>query len=356
MDKKYLMCTSIILIIGDDLKSFLIKKGDREVLFEFDTIDEAKEAILILNQTKKPILKKNLVSKRRNWEKFISLFVDLKILIEFEFSNSIHPGLIVNSDFEKALDNYFFSKENSFLDIFLIKKETNVKIVGFNKLGLLIEGLLKKIGFLNVSLVNYSYLKNKSLSSENRDLVSFDDFIKLDNKCSLIIIADEYSNTPSLLYLNHLFFQKRWSFLPLFVLSGIGYAGPLIIPGKTSCLNCLFSRMKETGTDFNFLDALEEEIFEWQSQLIVHPSLLATLAHLFTFQLTSEISRIKKNYSNGKKELLFTNYCNKIMEVDLHMLKISERRIVRKINCHCCLELMNKQKQIFDFSSEESVS
>ena len=48
----FLVCTSLLLIQGDDRRSLLIKKGERELFLEFSDPDDTKIVVEILNKTK----------------------------------------------------------------------------------------------------------------------------------------------------------------------------------------------------------------------------------------------------------------------------------------------------------------
>lgn len=350
------------------MRSLLIRKGDREILLEFGNIDDTDTVIKILDKTRTSTSIADLVSefpieKKQDIEKIVFRFRELKILIDNKKSDI--SGLVLDRDFERALDNYFWENEIAWPEFLRYKETLAVRIIGLNNIGLLVVDLLEKIGISDVKLIDYPYLTNKQLekhrSSKILSTIPFDQFISTNNKNeSLIIVADEFGNTPSLLQLNHILCSEKLPFLPLFIQSQIGYIGPFVVPGKTSCFHCMLSRLEATRGKLNLLNASEMECFDWQDQSNTHPSVVAALAHFFTFQLTLNMGYAIKgsptDISNAglqkKTTDLIQKYCNMVTEIDLITPKIFDRRILRKPNCPCCRELITRQKIVFNFAKE----
>lgn len=360
---KRFLCRSLIAILGEDMRSILLKKGDRELLLEFSGIDDAETVLKILEKTKQAIDFETLllefpVQKQKIVEKIINNLVDLKIIIESSPLNI--PQLVLDNDFQEAIDKYIWEKELQLSDFLACKEALTIRIIGFNNMGLSVINLIKKMGVLDLKLVDYPFLKNKKLKLEKDNaisIVSFGEFLNEQSKNkSLVILADEFGNIPSLIQLNKILFDKKLFFLTLFTMSQIGYFGPLVVPGKTSCFNCFLLRMEQAKGNINYLDASEAEYFDWQDRLTTHPSIISSVAHFFTFQLMIEIGDFIKeldfNSIGAIKNRLFLNYCNNITEIDLFIPKIFKRRIIRHPNCHCCLNLMTKTKLVFDLLKE----
>lgn len=364
---KSLMSLPFILVRGEDMRSLLIKKGDRELILEFMSIDDADIVIEILDRTRVPLSMEELISgfpieMREEIDKIIFRLIDLKILIDVEKADI--SNFVLDRDFERALDNYFWEREIAWPEFLRYEKTLSMRVVGFNKLGLLIADLLKKMGISDIQLVDYPYLKNKQYEGQKYDeslsIISFDQFLSTKNKNALIIVADEFGNLASLLNLNRILSAEKLCFLPMFISSQIGYIGPLVVPGKTSCFHCLLLRLEQTGGKFNILDASEKEYFEWQNQSSIHPSVVATLAHFFAFQLTSNMGDVMNRLSIETSNIgmqqknidLILNYCNMMIEIDLETPKIFKRRVLRKPNCPSCREQLARQKIVFDFVKE----
>ena len=366
LQNKCLVCTCINIIQGEDMRSLLIRKGEREILLEFPNSDDMNTVIQILDRTRIPLSFQDLIAnfplqKKQEVEKIVSRFVELKILIDdvtSEFSN-----FVMDRDFEQALDNYFWEKEISWPEFLRHQETLSVRIVGFNNMGTLVFDLLKKMGVHDVRLIDYPYLKNKKSEQQliGNEVMSFDQFISSkDKNRSIVIVADEFGNIPSLLHLNQIFFNERIPYLPLFILLQVGYIGPFVVPGKTSCFECFLSRIEGTGGKINLLNASEIECFEWQEQSSTHPSVMATVSHFFSFHFTSNMRYTIKPLSTETSDTnlqqkvidLLQNYCNKIVEIDLTTPQIFKRHILRKPNCSCCRRLMVRQKVVFDFVKE----
>lgn len=358
---KFIISVPCILIAGEDEQSLLIKKGNRELFLQFDDPKDRNTVIQILDKTRIPISLKELIStfpvkNHHIVEKIVSQFIQMNILVEngdFDIS-----GVVLDRYFEDTLNNYFWEKDINWTEFLLRQDSLSFRIVGVNQLGMLIVDLLKKVGISNIKLVDYPFLRNikfKENETEISNCISFDCLLKEENKeKTLIILADEFGNIPSLLHLNHIFFNEKRNFFPIFVLSQIGHIGPLVVPGKTSCFQCFISRLEQGQGELNYLDASEADYFEWQKFSSIHPSVLVTLAHFFTFQLTLSMGPTDSmaNLSQSQKMNPFLNYCNTVTEMDLLTPKIVTRRFLRKPNCSCCQQLMFRQKVVFDLAKD----
>lgn len=358
---KSIISIPCILLSGEDERSLLIKKGNRELFLQFDDPTDRNTVIQILDKTRTPISLEELIStfplkQQHAVRKIVSQFVQLKILVEDGVSDI--SGIVLDRYFEQALNNYFWERDVDWTEFLLRQNSLSLRVIGVNQLGILIVDLLKKVGISNVKLVDYSFLRNTKLKENEIDIsniISFDSLLKeKDKEKNLIIIADEFGNIPSLLHLNRLFFSEKMIFFPIFVLSQIGHMGPLVVPGKTSCFQCFISRLEQKEGELNYLDASEADYFEWQKFSSIHPSVLVTLAHFFAFRLTlyMEPTDPMPNQSQPKKMNPFLNYCNTVTEMDLLTPKIVTRRLLHKPNCSCCQQLMFRQKVVFDLAKD----
>jgi ribosomal protein S12 methylthiotransferase accessory factor len=63
------------------------------------------------------------------------------------------------------------------------------------------------------------------------------------NKSNLIIVAEDYHNLLLFEIVNKICFKKRKAWIRISYDDNIGYLGPLVVPGKTSCFNCCELRL-----------------------------------------------------------------------------------------------------------------
>ncbi len=341
-----LQSISLVLVRGEDGGTLLIKKGHREILLEFADPLDREAAIQLIEAASQPIELERLLSSvswRPGLEKIVEQLVELKILIEpVDISH-----LLLDRHFERALDNCLWEKELSWLD--WLQERVSVKIIGWNNLGLSIAKIMKQMGISDLELIDDPYLRNSQLEEEEVSPSAFS-WSDLAESKSLLIIADELGNSSRLLSLNELLLEKRIPFLPIFTLSHIGYIGPLVIPGRSSCFQCLLTRLEERGAPANLLNVTEREWFEWQEQSSCHPSLIALLSHLFAYQFTFQL--LYQMRSDLKEKNSLPSYCNSITELDLDLPEITKRRLLPHSECPACKKLMRTQRLIFDFSKE----
>lgn len=366
-----LLCASIALVRGEDMQSLLIKKGDRELLLEFHSLEDTDFVLAVLDRSKSPLSLVELLSsipmeKRQDMQKMIDQLIQLHVLIKIDDIEL--SKLVLNRDFEQALDNYFWENDVTWTDYLKQKSKLNVQIIGHNKMGLLVAELLTRAGIENIELIDYPYLKNKQYVNNacaELKVHSFESFSHANpgKNGSLVIVADEFGNIPALLSLNRFLLSKKIPYLPLFILSQIGYVGPFIVPGKTSCFECVLLRMEGSSGKLNLLEATEKECFSWQEQSSTHPSVIAALGHFFSFHLSTNLGYFMKSISSKtsssgideKAYDLLQSFCNSVIELDLLTPQIFKRRVIRKPNCPACRSLMIRQKIVFDFVKESIV-
>ena len=63
------------------------------------------------------------------------------------------------------------------------------------------------------------------------------------NKYDLILVAEDYSNIALFESINKICFDIKKPWLRISFDDNIGYLGPFVVPGKTSCFNCCELRL-----------------------------------------------------------------------------------------------------------------
>lgn len=362
---KKLISPSAIFIRGEDSLSLLVKKGDRELLIEFQDGKNLELVMQILDRTRVSISVEELLSgfldeAKEEVSSFIVKLIELKILINVDHDDV--ESFVLEQEGERALENYFWEREIAWPDVLRFGKEIFVQIIGLNSLGVLVANFLKNNVFSNIRLIDYPYLKSKNFVEHIHGgvkTVSFDQFLLEDPRKSFVIVADEFGNIPSLLQLNRTMCQEKISFLPLFMFSQIGYMGPLVVPGKTGCFQCFLLSLERVYGKMNVLDASEKEFFEWQEHSSTHPSMIAMLANLLVYQISTNMefcikgltSNLSKETEKQSSNLMF-NYANTVTEIDLSIPRIFKRQMVSKPNCPCCRERLAMPKIVFNFTKE----
>ncbi len=357
---QYIVSISSILILGEDQHSLLIKKGDRELLLEFDDPDDLALVTQILTRSSSPILLVDLLPyfnrKEEDIKAIVAQLMELKLLRDCTHSEL--EDFVIDPIFQAGLDNHLWRIDLTKSDFLQFSQGISINIIGLNSLAILVADLLKKSGFSNIRLVDSPYLRGDYV---DQDIVhpidSFENFFsnyhKDENKNHLAVIAADSENIPALLQLNDRLAKERITFFTLFILGENGYMGPLVVPGKTSCLRCAIEKMENNKGQLNPLNLSEEELFHGRSTLKYHFCVEAILAHLFVFEITSSLKYMNiKNNKNQDSFGTLIGCCNTIKELDLLTPKIFTRALIQKTDCSCCREFRDGQKMVFNFFRE----
>ncbi|HKQ21053.1 MAG TPA: TOMM precursor leader peptide-binding protein [Nitrososphaeraceae archaeon] len=193
---------------------------------------------------------------------------------------------------------------NGVLADILVKhlKETKVKIVKFNSLQAdLIQAEKKRDKGVSHRCLSDTQTKFYSSSSSLLNAAL--------DKCSLIVVAEDYPNLALFETVNSESFRRNKPWLRISFDDNIGYMGPLVIPRKTPCFNCCQLRLITNSPDYEY-ELWENREFIPSMKLnaphtfanilaiacvneillyLTKPSLPNTLGHIFEFASLSPI-------------------------------------------------------------------
>lgn len=213
-------------------------------------------------------------------------------------------------------------------------------IIGVNSISNRLVESLYTIGVENVEIIDDPLLRNLRLFDEvgrlrtdrwpsTIKLLDYDEWInarKLTAHC--IIATSDFGGLRTMREWNRVSVDAGCRFFPVLLQDMIGYIGPLVVPGETACVECLYSRQnshidKEERAQ---RDAEKgDEAFLGQFAVAFHPAMASILADLAAVELT-------KLYSDRlPKPKIGT-----LIEVDMLSTKLSARKVLKIPHCSVC--------------------
>jgi bacteriocin biosynthesis cyclodehydratase domain-containing protein len=140
-----------------------------------------------------------------------------------------------------------------------------------------------------------------------------------------MIASSDFGSQELLFRCNNYCLQQERIFLPLVLHDGVGYIGPLVIPGETACLECLRARQNSHLSDFAISRQIETASFEAQAAVGFHPSMPSVIGNIAALEITKFFGGIGPCLIIGS-----------MVEVDLLSCEMTTRRVLKVPRCAGC--------------------
>jgi ribosomal protein S12 methylthiotransferase accessory factor len=184
---------------------------------------------------------------------------------------------------------------------------------------------------MNVNDVNKSQSSLHGTIMPLNPLLSSTSFL---NEFDLIIAAQDYPNIIFFETINKICINKRKPWLRASFDDNMGYLGPLVIPGKTSCYNCCELRLVTNSPHYEYILWRYKERIP-QAKLSVPWPFVENLAAIC---VNDAITFLTNNY---KPQTI-----DNLLLLDTRQMHLSRHRVIQYPNCpHCNLLGIRKRKQ-----------
>jgi ribosomal protein S12 methylthiotransferase accessory factor len=322
---------------------FLFVKKDNR-LFKMSTaadIAELSRVFDILKQRKKLVEITNLLSDFKKKD-VIDLLRSLYNLNLIQIEEQVTSG---QKGTDRGLSNKgapYIKKDTHLLDskVLLIGEGVLAsKLVEHSKvMGLRLETISSsaiirsshKI-LMNVNDVNKSQSRLNGTILPSNSLFSSTSFL---NEYDLIIAAQDYSNIIFFETINKICINKSKPWLRASFDDNMGYLGPLVIPGETSCYNCCELRLVTNSPHYEYILWRYKERIP-QAKLSVPRPFVENLAAIC---VNDVITFLTNNY---KPQTI-----DNLLSLDTRQMHLSRHRVIPYPNCpHCDLLGIRKQEQ-----------
>ncbi len=273
----------------------VLKRGTEQLLIEGEL---ALESILLLlsvtsgtSATEDEICSKFAQPDHPNVRRLIELLYQKRFLVAADRI----PGDLS----EDNADIFYWQHDRTRQSIVDKLSELSIAIAGINPLTHHIHASLTAMGVTNICLMDDPLLRSHSFFKDDQinpqawtgslpaiiPAQQREEALK-DHRAKCLIAATAYGGQVLLLEWNRLCIDKQIDFMPVNLQDMIGYAGPLVIPDKTACLQCLRMRQNAHLHDVDLERLAEQHAHRGQSIAAIHPSMITVLADTAVFELT----------------------------------------------------------------------
>ncbi len=213
------------------------------------------------------------------------------------------------------------------------KEFDEIYLVGLNALSISLHTNLIECG-LPIKGIIGDPLLNQELENESFSPILLNN-LDLNKKGILIIGCLPFGGQALLLQWNLRCIKSKVSFLPVWIDDQKGYIGPLNLPFKTPCLNCLRMRQNAHLKDFTLWRHYENSAHSAQDIAAVHPKMISLLTNLVALELI--------NYENfGIKKLN-----SGLIKTDFNNSETKWERILKVPRCdHCSTLNLHSTKSV----------
>jgi ribosomal protein S12 methylthiotransferase accessory factor len=314
----YFTVNNFLLIKNNNRLFKINKNGDARIPELFDFLREPKKLIEIIDFLS-DFKSKDVLS-------CIETLYKLELLkIEKVYENE-HQDSSMNKHYTSGIlsRSKNFVGQRSFAYDSYYKRLTNSRIllIGDGVLANKLFSYLEKIGIGSIS----SSIADHSFEQSSHPI----------NKYDLIVAAEDYPNLILFETLNKLCFEKRRPWLRLSFDDLIGYVGPLVIPGNTSCYNCC--RLRQVSNSPNY----EYQLWRYRDCI---PKTGLMVSEVFAdIVCTVGADEIIRYLSNYQQPLTM----NSVAELDTRQMQISHHKIITHPYCINCNQFMAKKKPKLD--------
>lgn len=144
------------------------------------------------------------------------------------------------------------------------------------------------------------------------------------DKYDLIIAAQDYSNISLFETINKVSLDQKKPWLRVSFDDNIGYLGPLVVPGNTSCYNCCEFRLIANSPHY--------EYYLWRYREYI-PKLPFSTSEIFADLLSAmcadEVMRYLTNYQKP-------HTIDNLIVLNIHQMALSKHKVIPYPNCLCC--------------------
>jgi bacteriocin biosynthesis cyclodehydratase domain-containing protein len=222
-----------------------------------------------------------------------------------------------------------------------------IHVLGVNTISRrVVEGLAKD-GF-TVCCVDHPDLRNVRLFRETGELdpASWGDCVPEDfdawreslgiRPVTCLVACTDFGGLSLLSEWSAAAWSNDWHFLPVALQDLVGFVGPLVVPGETSCFECFLARRDAAAGASPRARAAESFAVSGQAIHAAHPSMSSVLADVAVFELM-------KFYGG----LWRSDIVNRTIEVSLLSAHMESHRVLKVPRCRLCSSLNEREPIAF---------
>jgi bacteriocin biosynthesis cyclodehydratase domain-containing protein len=320
----------------------ILKRGRTEIKIEGDGAGEALQAILGATVTDEGATREELCARfaapdRPTVESLITHLTDKKILVPAD------EGVVEFDAVEPSIDIFYWHFGHPAERITEQLNEKGIVILGVNCISRQLATSFIDSGITRFTVVDYPLLRNLRLfeggaapapaswPAAARGLIKdYGEWADSADPAGLhcLIGTADFAGQEFLRPWNEFCIEHNLHFLPVTLNDLVGYVGPLVIPGQTSCLECLLARQNSHLFHANARREVAEQAFAGQGVTGFHPSMASILGDVAAIELCKLYGGLPEWHVGA------------LIEVNLLAGRMKPRRVLRVPRCPVCSSLI----------------
>lgn len=243
---------------------------------------------------------------------------------------------------ESNLDVFYWHFDTNAAEVARGLSTRRIRIVGVNSITHRLAASLPDAAMTDVGVIDYPPLRNISFfdpatgelssawTSPERptlDAVQAQERLEAEPPDCLVATSD-FGGLTLLRGLNRFCVERDIVFLPVVLQNLVGYVGPVVVPGKTACYECVWMRQNSQLPDPQVQRAAEFEAMSGQKVVGYHPSMASVLADIATIELTKFFSGVIPGRRAGS-----------LIEVNMLGSSMQSRKALKVPRCPVCSPL-----------------
>lgn len=328
---------SLPFLVAETQGGVVLKRGTTQILIEGES---ALETILLIlvgttddGQTKAEICVQFPEPDRQAIRDLLDDMIAKRLLIPaHDADNPEQP--------ETNEDLFYWTANRQRSEVAQTLSGLDLTIIGVNRLSLAISRSLNNMGVTNISVADDPLLRNLEFFDAEGNLAvdAFEGTAKVCSSVQLLesgltakclLAASEFGSQAALLPWNEECVNRGIHFMPVYLMDMTGYAGPLVVPGETACLQCLRMRQNAHLQDAPVVRDMEEHLQRGQAVVPIHPSMIAILAESVVFELCHFYGKLSEPRPG------------RLITIDLPRGKTQSRRVLKIPRCPVCSPLIH---------------
>jgi len=270
----------------------VLKRGTLQLLIKGKSALNSVLHILISTSGKKSsrrhILDQFPVFRQEEISSLLDEMISKRFLIEVNIDDEVD----LLSENRADVFHWQLGEESKHID--KSKESTKINIIGINELSIDIYKRLKDYGYKNITAIDLPMLGfiDSMSSNPNIETKNYDHWLdQLDNdRPSIIVGCSEISGQLGLIGINQLCVEKNIPFYPIVIQELKAQLGPLVIPHRSACLQCLRSRQNAHIQDVPLERFHEAFLQEGQDVLPRFETLIKLAVEMSVFQILKFLS------------------------------------------------------------------
>jgi len=271
--------------------------------------------------------------------KFIDSLIERRFIVPLNETNTTKFNAGNAAERPQDIFYWHFNKYQS-----TIAEKLNEKpwaFIGINELSKRLISAIKTEGKDSIIVIDDPGLRRIEFFDDNflcvdpfwhqssLNIMNDDEFKNDSPDIGFMVAATEFGSFMLLDEWNEYAIGHDVSFYPVVLQNMVGYAGPLVIPGNSACLECLKHRQNSNNADFMEKRAIEKFAFEGQHIAAYHNSMLTVLAQVAIFDLIKFSNNIQWDVGA-------------LCEIDMLSGTMARRKLIKAPRCHACSGAVQK--------------